>query len=75
MRVSRGIGQYIFNDAFGQLAAALIFLQNNHDFQTGLDVLALFSIHKQIVSGLIVFSVAAFVFLFYNYINENAPYR
>ncbi len=47
-----GVGQYIFDNAFSQLAVALIILQYDRDFQAGFDITSFASIHKVIVSGI-----------------------
>jgi len=52
MRMRGRVSQNIFDDSFGQLAAALIFLQHNRDVETGFDLGAFWWVHKVIVSGL-----------------------
>lgn len=47
-----GVGQYIFDNAFSQLAVALIFLQHDRDFKAGFNIASIGSIHKVIVSGI-----------------------
>ncbi len=51
MRMRGRVGQNIFDNALGQLAAALIFLQHNRDMETGFDVCSFLSVHGVIVSG------------------------
>jgi len=52
MRMIGGVGQYIFNNAFGQFAAPLVFLQHDRDIQAGFYIVAFVSIHGVIVSGI-----------------------